>query len=114
MRIYRNIDHLPAFRRAVITIGTFDGVHAGHQKILEQLRQEAARIDGETVIITFHPHPRKIVKGASAEIRLINTLREKIGLAETLPACRPDACGLQGGRLPPGQGKYAHWRSSHY
>jgi len=80
MHIHRNIDHLPAFRRAVITIGTFDGVHSGHQKILEQLRQEAARIDGETVIITFHPHPRKIVKGAAADIRLINTLREKIEL----------------------------------
>jgi len=80
MHIYRNIDHLPAFRRAVITIGTFDGVHTGHQKILEQLHREAARIDGETVIITFHPHPRKIVRGATADIRLINTLREKIEL----------------------------------
>jgi len=80
MHIYRNIDHLPAFRRAVITIGTFDGVHTGHQKILEQLHREAARIDGQTVIITFHPHPRKIVKGATADIRLINTLQEKIEL----------------------------------
>jgi riboflavin kinase/FMN adenylyltransferase len=80
MHIYRNIDHLPDFRRAVITIGTFDGVHTGHQQILEQLRQEAARIDGETVIITFHPHPRKIVKGDAAQLRLINTLREKIEL----------------------------------
>lgn len=80
MHIYRNIDHLPAFRRAVVTIGTFDGVHTGHQQILEQLRREAARIDGETVIITFHPHPRKIVKGAAADIRLINTLQEKIEL----------------------------------
>jgi riboflavin kinase / FMN adenylyltransferase len=80
MQIHRNIDHLPAFRRAVITIGTFDGVHTGHQQLLEQLKQEAARIDGETVIITFHPHPRKIVKGASAGVRLINTLEEKIGL----------------------------------
>jgi riboflavin kinase/FMN adenylyltransferase len=80
MHIYRNIDHLPAFRRAVVTIGTFDGVHTGHQQILEQLRQEAARIDGETVIITFHPHPRKIVKGAATDIRLLNTLQEKIGL----------------------------------
>ncbi|HVU55500.1 MAG TPA: bifunctional riboflavin kinase/FAD synthetase [Puia sp.] len=80
MHVYRNIDHLPSFRRAVITIGTFDGVHTGHQKILEQLHQEAARIDGQTVIITFHPHPRKIVKAAAADIRLINTLREKIEL----------------------------------
>ena len=80
MHIYRNIDHLPDFRRAVITIGTFDGVHTGHQQILEQLRQEAARINGETVIITFHPHPRKIVIGDAAQIRLLNTLREKIEL----------------------------------
>ena len=80
MHIYRDIDHLPAFRRAVITIGTFDGVHTGHQQILEQLQQEAARIDGETVIITFHPHPRRIVNGAAAPIRLINTPEEKIAL----------------------------------
>jgi len=80
MRIFRNTDQLPAFRRAVITIGTFDGVHTGHQQILEQLKREAARIGGETVIITFDPHPRKIVSGASREVRLINTLEEKIGL----------------------------------
>ena len=80
MLIHRNTDHLPAFRRAVITIGTFDGVHTGHQQLLEQMKHEAFRIEGETVIITFHPHPRKIVAGASGEIRLINTLEEKIGL----------------------------------
>jgi riboflavin kinase/FMN adenylyltransferase len=80
MRIYHHTDQLPTFRRAVITIGTFDGVHTGHARILEQLRQEAIRIDGETVIITFYPHPRKVVKGGSEEIRLINTLEEKIQL----------------------------------
>ena len=64
----------------MITIGTFDGVHTGHQQLLEQMKHEAFRIEGETVIITFHPHPRKIVAGASGEIRLINTLEEKIGL----------------------------------
>lgn len=80
MHIYRDIDQLPVFRRAVITIGTFDGVHTGHQQILEQLQQEAARIGGETVIITFHPHPRKIVKGNATPIHLINTPEEKIAL----------------------------------
>lgn len=84
MRIYNNTDQLPSFRQAVITIGTFDGVHTGHARILGQLRQEAARIDGETVIITFYPHPRKIVKGGSEEIRLINTLEEKIQLLSWL------------------------------
>ncbi|HEV9037846.1 MAG TPA: bifunctional riboflavin kinase/FAD synthetase [Puia sp.] len=80
MRIHYHTDQLPSFRRAVVTIGTFDGVHTGHARILQQLREEAARIDGETVIITFFPHPRKIVKGGSGDIRLINTLEEKIEL----------------------------------
>jgi riboflavin kinase/FMN adenylyltransferase len=78
MQIHYHTDQLPAFRRAVITIGTFDGVHTGHAQILQQLRQEAARIDGETVIVTFYPHPRKIVRGGMEEVRLINTLEEKI------------------------------------
>jgi riboflavin kinase/FMN adenylyltransferase len=80
MQIYYHTDQLPAFNRAVITIGTFDGVHTGHAQILQQLRQEAARIDGETVIVTFYPHPRKIVRGGTAEVRLLNTLEEKIRL----------------------------------
>jgi riboflavin kinase / FMN adenylyltransferase len=80
MQIYYHTDQLPAFNRAVITIGTFDGVHTGHAQILQQLRQEAARIDGETVIVTFYPHPRKIVRGGTAEVRLLNTLEEKIQL----------------------------------
>jgi len=80
MHIYRHLEQLPHFQRSVITIGTFDGVHTGHAQILAQLRQEAARIDGETVIITFYPHPRKVVKGGAEEVRLINTLEEKIQL----------------------------------
>jgi riboflavin kinase/FMN adenylyltransferase len=80
MQIHHNTDHLPAFRKAVVTIGTFDGVHTGHARILHQLREEAIRVDGETVIITFFPHPRKVVKGGTQDIRLINTLPEKIDL----------------------------------
>ena len=80
MQIYYHTDQLPAFSRAVITIGTFDGVHTGHAQILQQLRQEAARIGGETVIVTFYPHPRKIVRGGTGEVRLLNTLEEKIQL----------------------------------
>jgi riboflavin kinase/FMN adenylyltransferase len=80
MRIYQHTDLLPVFRKAVITIGTFDGVHTGHAQILRQLRREADRIDGETVIVTFYPHPRKIVRGGTEEIRMINTLSEKIEL----------------------------------
>jgi riboflavin kinase/FMN adenylyltransferase len=80
MQIHHYTGQLPAFHKAVITIGTFDGVHSGHAHILRQLRGEAARIGGETLIITFYPHPRKIVKAGTEAVRLINTLREKIEL----------------------------------
>lgn len=84
MQVHRNIEALPAFRNAVITIGTFDGVHMGHRQVIQKLKEEAAAINGETVIITFHPHPRKIVSSAILGIRLINTLEEKIRLLEQI------------------------------
>jgi riboflavin kinase / FMN adenylyltransferase len=79
MQVHRSIEQLPPFKNAVITIGTFDGVHQGHQKIIRALKQEAARVNGETIIISFHPHPRKIVQ-PHQHLQLINTLNEKIGL----------------------------------
>ena len=82
MKVYKDIEQLPPFRNAVITIGTFDGVHEGHRQIIDHLQQEARKINGETVIITFHPHPRKVVSSAILGIRLINTLSEKIELLE--------------------------------
>lgn len=84
MQVHRNIEALPAFRNAVITIGTFDGVHMGHRQVIQKLKEEAAAINGETVIITFHPHPRKIVSSAILGIRLINTLEEKISLLQQI------------------------------
>jgi riboflavin kinase/FMN adenylyltransferase len=83
MEVHYSIDRLPVFRNAVITIGTFDGVHMGHRQIIDKLKEEAGNTNGETVIITFHPHPRKVVAGA-AGIPLINTLKEKIELLEKL------------------------------
>lgn len=82
MKVYHSTDKIPAFNRAVLTIGTFDGVHLGHRQILDQLKQEAARIGGETVIITFHPHPRKVVATQQPAIHLINTIDERIELLE--------------------------------
>ena len=79
MQVYRSIEHLPSFKNAVITIGTFDGVHQGHQKIIAALKQEAARVHGEAIILTFNPHPRKIINAAEP-LQLINTLEEKITL----------------------------------
>ncbi len=84
MKVHYNIQLLPPFRNAVITIGTFDGLHNGHRKIIELMQSEAASVDGETVIITFDPHPRQIVAKEKAPLFLINTLEEKIGLLEKM------------------------------
>ncbi len=80
MRIHRDLTHLPALRRAVITIGTFDGVHSGHRHIIEQLQETAAACDGETVIITFDPHPREVLQPGGPPVMLLTTLDEKIEL----------------------------------
>lgn len=79
MLVHRTIENLPPFRNAVITIGTFDGVHEGHKKIIAALVTEAKAVNGESVIITFDPHPRKIVD-PDKPLQLINTLEEKTEL----------------------------------
>ena len=82
MQIHRDINNLPRFTNAVITIGTFDGVHLGHRQIIDNLKEEAVKAKGESVIITFHPHPRKVVSSVIMGVRLINTLDERIELLE--------------------------------
>lgn len=82
MQVHRDLKHLPEFRNAIITIGTFDGVHAGHRFIIQQLEQAAAECDGETVIVTFDPHPREVLAPRPNNIRLLTTLPEKIALLE--------------------------------
>ncbi len=82
MQIHRDISNMPGFTNAVVTIGTFDGVHLGHHQIIDSLKEEAAKVDGESVIITFHPHPRKVVSSVITGVRLINTLPERIELLE--------------------------------
>ena len=79
MQVHRDISGLPYFKNAVITIGTFDGVHEGHRKIIAALKDEAIKVDGESVILTFDPHPRKILN-LEKHLQLINTAEEKIEL----------------------------------
>lgn len=81
MRLYKDLTELPVFNNTTLTVGTFDGVHKGHQKLIQRLNQKASAIDGESLIITFHPHPRAVVK-TEPEIKLINTIEEKIVLLE--------------------------------
>jgi riboflavin kinase/FMN adenylyltransferase len=82
MEVHRDIHHLPKFLNAAITIGTFDGVHSGHRQIINQLKKEASINEGESVIITFDPHPRIILypKKNQPPIKLLSTLSEKIEL----------------------------------
>ncbi|MEH6308030.1 bifunctional riboflavin kinase/FAD synthetase [Olivibacter sp. CPCC 100613] len=77
MKIYRNIEDFIPLDNAVVTIGTFDGVHIGHQKIISSLREYAQKINGETVLLTFFPHPRMILHPDDDSLRLINTIEEK-------------------------------------
>lgn len=69
--------------KSVITIGTFDGVHIGHKKILEKIIQNAKESDCKSVVLTFFPHPRMVLQEKS-EIKLLNTIDEKIQLFEEL------------------------------
>lgn len=80
MKVHTQLDKLPTFTNAVLTIGSFDGVHKGHQKIIAQVRELARSIGGESVLVTFHPHPRTIVYPREGDVQLINTLEEKIDL----------------------------------
>ncbi len=82
MKIYKNLAGLPAFKKAVITIGSFDGVHLGHQKILDSLKKNAQLIGGESVVITFEPHPRSVIFPKDNSLKLITSLEEKLILFE--------------------------------
>jgi len=81
VKLYTNIDQFNAVK-PVVTIGTFDGVHLGHQKVILRLQEFAKQHEGETVIFTFHTHPRLVTMPNENNLRLLNTLNEKINLFE--------------------------------
>jgi riboflavin kinase/FMN adenylyltransferase len=78
MRIFQGFEDLTSIKNPVLTIGTFDGVHIGHQKILQQLNQEAEKIGGESVLFTFYPHPRMVISPKTHGLKLIQTQEEKL------------------------------------
>jgi riboflavin kinase/FMN adenylyltransferase len=78
VKIYTNFDEIGKIPNPVLTIGTFDGVHVGHQKIIEQLNKRAAEVGGESVLFTFFPHPRMVIQPTTHGIKLIQTQEEKI------------------------------------
>ncbi len=84
MQIYHHIDDFKPLKNAVVTIGTFDGVHLGHQKIITKLVEKAKAAKGESVILTFFPHPRMILNPGDHQLKMISTMTEKALLLEDL------------------------------
>jgi riboflavin kinase/FMN adenylyltransferase len=82
MYIYEGLNDLPDIPNPVVTSGTFDGVHLGHQKILNRIKESARQIGGETVLITFWPHPRLVLYPDQHNLRLLSTFEEKAALLE--------------------------------
>ena len=80
MKIYHGIDDFTQLQYAVVTSGTFDGVHLGHQKIFSRLREVASRNFGETVVLTYWPHPRLVLHPEDDSLKLLNTFEEKAAL----------------------------------
>lgn len=81
MKIYQGIEQFEKLEKAVVTTGTFDGVHIGHRTILNRLIEVAKKMKGESVLLTFYPHPRMVLQ-EDAELRLLNTIDEKTQLLE--------------------------------
>lgn len=82
MKLHRDLNNLPQFRNAVITIGSFDGVHRGHRKIIKKVCDLALATGGESILVTFHPHPRQIIYPKDDSLKLITSTEEKIKLLE--------------------------------
>ena len=81
MRVFRGLDNLPAFNNAVATMGSFDGVHCGHRELLRRVMTKADELGGESIVITFDPHPRYVL-GTGERMQLLSTLDEKLWLLE--------------------------------
>ena len=78
MNIIRHISQIRDIPHAVVTIGTFDGVHLGHQAIFKEMKRMAEEVQGETVVVTFHPHPRQVLQIGTETLRFICTQEEKM------------------------------------
>jgi riboflavin kinase/FMN adenylyltransferase len=83
LKVFTSISEFNSTKKTIVTIGTFDGVHIGHQKIIEKLIQGSKNSDCESLILTFFPHPRMILHEASS-IKLLNTINEKSGFLKKM------------------------------
>jgi riboflavin kinase / FMN adenylyltransferase len=83
MKVYEEISQFKKKNNAIVTSGTFDGVHIGHQKILNTLKNIALKTGGETVLITYWPHPRLVLDPANDTIKLLTSFEEKARVLES-------------------------------
>jgi len=83
LKIFHSINAFKSTKKTILTLGTFDGVHIGHRKILEKLTENSENEKYESLVLTFFPHPRMVLKGKS-EVKLLNTINEKIELLEKI------------------------------
>lgn len=83
MRVFKGFSALPAFAHAAVTAGSFDGVHLGHRTLLERVVTEARSNGGESIVLTFDPHPR-IALGKAEGLRLLTPPEEKTALFAAL------------------------------
>lgn len=82
MKVYNSIEEFKTSNKTAVTTGTFDGVHSGHKVIIDQLKRAAETIGGESVILTFFPHPRMVLYPDDTDLRLLNTINERITMLE--------------------------------
>ncbi len=80
MRVFQSYNDFTGLAKSIVTVGTFDGVHQGHRKLIERLRQSAHDAHAESVILTFFPHPRMVLFPNDNDLRLLNTIEEKTEL----------------------------------
>jgi len=83
MQVHYGFESYKNIKNPIVTVGTFDGVHFGHQKIIQRLQKIAKKNNGESVLLTFDPHPRKILLNDQG-LKLIHTINEKINILENL------------------------------
>jgi riboflavin kinase/FMN adenylyltransferase len=84
VQVHYNLSDFPNLSFPVVTTGTFDGVHLGHQTIIARLKELSLKFDGQSVVITYHPHPRMVLQPNNTELEFLNTLPEKIARLEQL------------------------------
>ena len=85
MNVYRSLEEIRGrLRRPVVTVGSYDGVHVGHRRLLGTVKELAAGKEGESVVVTFSPHPRQVLHPEDRSLRLLNSLPEKILLLESV------------------------------